>query len=172
MATKALFITVKELKQKSIIDGSVDSNKITQFIEIAQDTHIQNYLGGKLYKKLQALIVANEIDLAENSDYKDLLVDYIKPMLIWFTQSTYIPYSIYQINNGGMYKHRSENSDSANKEEVDYIVQRTRDTAEFYTKRFLDFICMNSNLFPEYTSNQQSDMSPDRDVNYTGGWYV
>ena len=55
--SKALFITTKDLKQRSIISGNVDPDKIVQFIEVAQDTHIQNYLGGKLYKKIQVFNV-------------------------------------------------------------------------------------------------------------------
>ena len=54
MANKALFISINDLKRKSIIGGDVDSDKLIQFIEVAQDTHIQNYLGGKLYDKLVA----------------------------------------------------------------------------------------------------------------------
>ena len=57
MAQKALFITIQDVKQKSIISGNVDPDKIVQFVEVAQDTHIQNYLGGTLYKKLQTLII-------------------------------------------------------------------------------------------------------------------
>ena len=44
MAKKALFISVDDLKKKSIIDGNVDSDKILQFVEVAQDTHIQGYI--------------------------------------------------------------------------------------------------------------------------------
>ena len=172
MSLKALFISVTDLKKKSIIDGNVDSDKIVQYIEIAQDIHIQNYLGGSLYKKLQELIIAGTITDVANADYKTLLDDYVKPMLIWYTQATYIPYSMFQVNNGGLFKHRGENSDTASKEEMEYLVQRTRDTAEFYTKRFLDYICNYSNLYPEYTSGANEDMDPDRDVNYTGGWFV
>ena len=53
MANKALFVSIADIKKKSIISGNVDPDKIVQFVEVAQDTHIQNYLGGKLYKKLQ-----------------------------------------------------------------------------------------------------------------------
>ncbi len=172
MSLKALFISVGDLKKKSIIDGNVDSDKIVQYIEIAQDIHIQNYLGGSLYKKIQSLIVEGTINEEVNVNYKTLLDDYVKPMLIWYTQATYIPYSMFQVNNGGLFKHRGENSDTATKEEMEYLVQRTRDTAEFYTKRFLDYICNYSNLYPEYTSNANEDMYPDKDVNYTGGWFI
>lgn len=172
MARKALFITVGELKRKSVIDGGVDSDKIVQYIEIAQDTHIQNYLGGTLYKKIQQLVVDGEINLSANSHYKLLIDDYIKDMLIWFTQSTYLPFSMFTINNGGVYKHISENSDSASKEEVDGLIQRCRDMAEFYTKRYMDYMCNNSNLYTEYSNNDEGEMYPDKDLSYSGGWVL
>jgi len=172
MAKKALFISIDDLKKKSIIDGNVDSDKILQFVEVAQDTHIQNYLGGALYGKIQDLIVAAEINDVGNAVYKTLLTDYVKPMLIWYAQATYLPFSLFQLKNGGLYKHTSENADTVSKDELDYIIQRTRDNAEFYTKRFLDFMCANSNDYPEYTSNTTGDMYPDKTVNYSGGWYI
>ena len=76
----ALFVSPKYIKRKSIIDGDVDADKIVQFIETAQDIHIQNYLGTNLYKKLQSLIIAGTINDVGNADYKLLLDDYIKPM--------------------------------------------------------------------------------------------
>ena len=54
--SKALFITMTELKRKSIIDGALDTDKLIQFVEVAQDIHIQNFLGTKLYEKIQSLI--------------------------------------------------------------------------------------------------------------------
>ena len=58
---KALFITLDELKRKSIIDGNVDTDKLIQFVEVAQDTIIQNYLGGKLYTSLQSQVINNNL---------------------------------------------------------------------------------------------------------------
>ena len=172
MAKKALFISVDDLKKKSIIDGNVDSDKILQFVEVAQDTHIQNYLGTDLYNKLQDLIVYAEINDVGNANYKTLLDTYIKPMLIWYTQATLFPFLSVQIKNGGVYKHSSENSEAAGKDELEYLIQRCRDNAEFYTKRFIDYMCAYSNLYPEYITNSDGDMSPDRNVNYSGGWLL
>ena len=169
---KALFISVADLKKKSLIDGNVDSSKIVQYIEVAQDIHIQNYLGGRLYDKLQTIIVDKTILDVINEDYKTLLDDFIKPMLVWYTQATILPYSAFTLKNGGLHKHVSENAESVSKDEVTYLAQRMNDTAEFYTKRFLDYMCANNNKFPEYSSNNSEDMYPDKNVNYTGGWYV
>ncbi len=164
---KALFITVIDLKRKYIIDGNLDADKVIQFIEVAQDTHIQNYLGTDLYNKLQTLITTgNDINNPANAHYKSLLTTYIKPMLIWFTQSNYLPFAMYQIGNGGVFKHRSENSDSVTQEEVAMLINKVSETAEFYTRRFIDYMTYNSTLYPEYNSNSNEDMYPDKDVNF------
>ncbi len=65
---KALFISIADLKAKSIIDGNTDADKLIHQIEVAQDMHIQNYLGGKLYDKLQALILSGDI----GNPYEDI----------------------------------------------------------------------------------------------------
>lgn len=163
MAT-ALFITTQDLKRNTIIDGNVDVDKFIQFIKIAQEIHIQNYLGGALYKKIAEDIVAGNLQ----GDYLTLVQDYLKDMLIHFAMVDYLPFSAYQVANGGVFKHTSENSVSATKNEVDYLVDKHRDFAQFYTKRFLDYMCFNNSKFPEYNENQNGEMYPDHDANFVG----
>jgi RNAse (barnase) inhibitor barstar len=161
---KALFISIADLKAKSIIDGNTDADKLIHQIEVAQDMHIQNYLGGRLYDKLQDLILSGDIDLPANSDYKDLRDDYIKPMLIWFTQLEYLPFAMFKIDNGGINRHRGQESDTVDFRDVDRMQSKITDRAEFYTKRFIDYICFNSQKFPEYNNNSNGDMYPDKDA--------
>jgi hypothetical protein len=165
---KALFIGNKDLVRNTIIDGNVDVNKFKQFIKLAQDIHIQNYLGTDLYDKLQALILAGELNETDNPDYLTLVNEYLKPMLIHFAMVDYIPFSAYQIANGGVFKHSSENSETASKQEVDYLIERHRSFAEFYTRRFIDFMVYNQSKYPEYYSNSEDDMYPDRNANFSG----
>ena len=169
---KAIFITANDLKRYSVVNGNVDNDKFMQFIEISQDIHVQNYLGTDLYNKYQTLIIDNTINDVGNAKYKTLLDTYIKPFTIHWALVEYLPYAAYTVANGGVYKHTSENAETINKDELDYIIQRTRDNAEFYTKRFIDFMCANSTLYPEYLTNSNGDMHPDKDVNYSGGWLI
>jgi hypothetical protein len=161
---KALFISRTDLVKNSIIDGNTDTDKFIQFISIAQDIEIQNYLGTDLYNKISADIIAGTL----SGDYLNLVNDYVQPMLIWWAQVNYIPYAAYQIKNGGVFKHTSENSESASKSEVDYLVEKARNTAEYYTRRFIDYMSFNDNLFPEYRSNSDSDVYPDTDSLFNG----
>ncbi len=167
MAT-ALFISRTDLVKNSIIDGNVDTDKFIQFVKIAQEIHIQNYLGSKLYDKISADIIADSL----TGNYLSLVTDYIQPMLIHYAMVDYLPFAAYQVKNGGVFKHTSENSESATKDEVDFLVQKQRDFAEYYTRRFVDYICFNSNKYPEYTNNQNGDMYPDRDVDSFSSWVL
>lgn len=163
---KALFITTEDLRRKSIVGGVVDADKFVQFIEVSQDIHIQNYLGTKLYEKIQDLIIEQTIDEVENVNYKELLNEYITPMLIWFAQSDYYMFASYQVSNGGVFKHRSESSDSVSMQEVKYLVENSRNKAEFYTRRFVDYMTFHSSDFPEYNEANNEGMYPDKSDNF------
>ena len=162
MAT-ALFISRTDLVKNTIIDGNVDTDKFIQFIKIAQEIHITNYLGSKLYDKISADIVADTL----TGDYLSLVKNYIQPMLIHFAFLEYLPFASFQIKNGGVFKHSSESSESVSKSEIEFLIQKQRDFSEYYTRRFVDYICFNSAKFPEYLNNSGSDIDPDKDVNPT-----
>jgi len=86
-------------------------------------------------------------------------------MLIHYAMVDYLPFAAYQVKNGGVFKHRSENAETASKDEVDFLVSKERDFAEYYTRRFIDYMCFNGTLFPEYTANVNSDVYPEKDTN-------
>jgi len=80
----------------------------------------------------------------------------------------YLPFAAYTIKNGGIYKHVSETAETVTKEEVDYLVQKELDIAEYYTRRFIDYMSFNQSKFPEYTSNSNDDIYPSHDANFNG----
>ena len=163
MAT-ALFISRTDLVKNSILDGNIDTDKFIQFIKIAQQIDVRNYLGSELYNRISNDITNSTL----SGNYLTLVNDYIQPMLIHFAMVQYLPFAAYQIKNGGIYKHQSENAESVNKDEVDYLVQKERDFAEYYTKRFIDYMAFNQTLFPEYTSNSNDDIYPDTNDLFNG----
>ncbi len=168
MAT-ALFITREDLVRNSIIDGNVDYDKIIQFVKVSQEIDIQNLLGTDLYNKISADIISGAGGGAGlTGNYLTLVNDFVQPTLIWFAQMNYIPFSAYTIAKGGVYKHQAENSQTVDKNEVDYLVSKAREYANYYSTRLVDYLCFNSSLFPEYTSNTDNDISPDSDTTFNG----
>jgi hypothetical protein len=165
MAT-TLFINRTDLIRNSIMDGNIDTDKFIQFIKIAQEIDVQQIMGTKMYDGLTAAIP--NIDLPANARWKTVLDDYIAPMLIWYAQSNYMPFAAYQIKNGGVFKHTSENSQSVDKNEIDFLVEKARTNAEWYSRRFIDFMSFNQTTYPEYTSNINDDIYPSNDATFNG----
>ena len=163
MAT-GLFITRTDLARHTILNGNVDTDKFIQFIKIAQEMHIQNYLGTALYNKIESDVIANTLA----NPYLDLVKDYVQPMLIHFAMVDYLPFASYEVKNGGLFKHKSETSDSVSKDETDFLTQKHRNFADFYTRRFIDYMSFNQSTFPEYFSGTNDDMYPDRNANFVG----
>jgi hypothetical protein len=243
---EALLITRNDVVKFTAMNGNVDTDNFIQFVKIAQDIHIQNFLGTDLLQKLQAeIILANsgiptaitvseqgtgytmgtgvtttggtgtgltlditaagglvtdaDIDTAGTgykvndvividggnddaeitidtlysipTDYNNLLVTYVKPMLIHWAMVEYLPFAAYTIANKGVYKHNSENATNVEKVEIDFLIEKERSIAQHYTERFIEHISFNNDKFPEYNSNSNGDMYPDTNNNYQG-WYL
>ena len=243
---EALLITRQDVVKFTAMNGNVDTDSFIQFVKIAQDIHIQNFLGTDLLQKLQAeiilatsgiptaitvtnqgtgyttatgvtttngtgtglklnitasggLITNATINTAGTgykvndgitvdggnddaiirisaiytipTDYNNLLVNYIKQMLIHWAMVEYLPFAAYTIANKGVYKHNSENATNVEKVEIDFLIEKERSIAQHYTERFIEHISFNNDKFPEYNSNSNGDMYPDTNNNYQG-WYL
>ena len=164
---EALLITRDDLVRFTSVNGNVDTDKFIQYIKIAQDIHIQNYLGTELLNKIKADIIATTL----SGDYETLVNTYIKPMLIHWAMVEYLPFAAYTIANKGVYKHDSENATTVEKNQVHFLVEKQRQIALYYTQRFVDYINFNTASFPEYNSNSNGDMYP-RGENNLNGWYL
>ncbi len=164
---EALLIGKADLQSYTALNGNVDTDKIVQFIKIAQDIWVLQYVGTDLMTKIKADIVASTL----SGNYATLVNTYLKPMLIHFTMVEYLPFAAYSISNKGLYKHSSENAEIVSKEEVDYLVEKEKRIAENYAQRFLDYMCLNEALFPEYQSNGTGDVYPQQ-KNYLSNWYI
>ena len=162
---EAILITRKDVVKFTAMNGAVDTDKFIQYIKIAQDVHVQNYLGTDLLESIQAKIIAGTL----TGDYLSLVTDYVKPLLCHWAMVEYLPFAAYTIANKGVYKHSSENAENVSKEEVDFLIEKERTTAQYYTDRFIDYMSFNaSSKFPEYYSNNNEDIFPDKDANFSG----
>lgn len=164
---EALLVTRKDIVKFTAMSGNVDIDKYIQYIKIAQDKHIENYLGTDLIDKIKQHIIDD--DLA--GDYLTLVNDWVKPCLIHWAMVEYLPFAAYSIANKGVFKHSSENAENATKEEVDYLLEKERNTAQYYTDRLIDHLSFNAgSKYPEYYTNNNEDVNPDKDL--FGGWVL
>ena len=145
----ALFISRNDIIKQTPLQGSIDADRLLSFIRTAQERYILDLLGTVLYYKLQEEIIAGTIS---NLDiyYQDLINDHIKPTLIWYAMGEYLPFSGVQFKSEGAVKHESEQSKAVNKNEIDYLLQKATDNAEYYATRMQNYLIAYSNQIPEY----------------------
>lgn len=154
-----------DLVRHTSLNGNVDTDKFIQYILRAQEIHIQQILGTDLYEKIQTDIENNQLA----GDYLSLVTTYIKPVLIHAAMVQYLPFAAFTIGNKGIFKHTTENGETASKNEVDYLVEKERDIMQFYVDRLTDFLNFHApSKFPEYYTNNNEDVKPLYGQNYEG----
>ena len=162
-----LFVNEDKLKSSTAINYNVDTTFLLPFLKIAQDKHLQIILGTKLYDKLQNDIAG--VDGATLTGvYKTLVDDYIQDAIIHYALVEALPFISFQIKNGSITQKNSENGTAATRQDVDYLVQKERDSAEFYGQRIVEYLCNDSGSFPEYSQNTGADLNPISNAYYTG----
>ncbi len=162
-----LFVNEDKLKSSTAINYNVDTAFLLPFLKIAQDKHLQIILGTKLYDKLQDDIAG--VDGATLTGvYKILVDDYIQDAIIHYALVEALPFISFQIKNGSITQKNSENGTAATRQDVDYLVQKERDSAEFYGQRIVEYLCNDSSSFPEYSQNTGADLNPISNAYYTG----
>ena len=125
---------------------------------MCQDIYVQPKLGTTLFDELKAQIIANTLTTANQT----LLDDYIQPEA---------PTAIsYKFLNKGLMQQSSENASTSSLDEINFISQKYRDKAEWYTERMIRFLCENSSDYVAYASpgSGLDVMQPETEVYSTG----
>lgn len=161
---RALLITVDDVLRFSNINGNVDTDKIIQFISIAQDLHIEQILGTDLLAKIEADIISSG---APAGNYLTLTNNWIKKALIHWTIVEFLSSHGVQVSNGGLFRHQPENANPITEAEAFTLIDKYRNYATYYSNRLHDYLCNNSTLFPEYNSNSNEDIRPNGSNNFT-----
>lgn len=163
-----LFITRNDIIKQTPLQGAIDSDKLLPFMRTAQEKYILNLLGTVLYNKLQDDI---ESSTPFTGKYAELMEDYVKPTLIWYACVEYIPFSGISFKSEGSFKHQSEQSISPGKNEIDYLLSKALNNADYYATRLQDFLIAYSVQIPEFLESvgNATQIYPDQTNQYYGG---
>tara|TARA_R110002012_G_scaffold8991_1_gene41344 strand:+ start:141 stop:647 length:507 start_codon:yes stop_codon:yes gene_type:complete len=165
---QVLFINRDDLVRFTSANGNIDTDKFIQYIFIAQEIQIQRFLGTELYEQLETKISGGTL----TGHYLTLVTDYIKPALCHWAMVEFLPFGAYSISNNGIYKNTSENAVNADKNEVDFLIEKERTTAQYFSNRLIDYLQDNASAhFTEYYANSFPDIYPDDTANF-GGWQL
>jgi len=166
----ALFITRNDIIKNSPLQGAIDADALLPFVRTAQDKYLKNLLGTVLFEYLQAQITADTFDTL-SSYYQVLMNDHIKYTLIWYAVTEYVPFSNIQFRSNGAIKLVSEQGSAPGKNEMDYLLQKAQDNAEYYSLRLQNYLIAYSQQIPQYLQSvgNQTMIYPDMTNQYFGG---
>jgi len=163
---KALFISENYLKSVTAISANVDVRDLLPFVEQAQDIHIQDALGSKLYDALMQAIVDSNV----SADRAELL-EQVRPCLAYYAMHAALPFINFKVRNVGVVKQQGENTQNADLGEMKYLRGEVKDTAEYYLRRLNRYLCNESSKFPEYRSPDAKGVLPGQ-RDYTCDLYL
>jgi len=163
-----LLITRNDIIKNTPLGGAVDADALLPFIRTAQEKYILNLLGTVLYNKLQDDV---ESQTAFTGYYQTLVEEYVKPTLIWYGCVEYIPFSAISFKSAGAVKQNSETGVSPSKTEVDYLLSKALNNADYYSTRLQDWLIANNTNVPEYneSTGDSTMIYPDQSNQYFGG---
>jgi hypothetical protein len=152
------------------LQGAIDADALLPFCRTAQDKYLKNLLGTVLFDYLQAQITANTFG-SLSSYYQDLMDDHIKYTLLWYACVEYIPFSSVQFKSNGAVKQQSEQGIAPAKSEIDYLLNKALNNADYYALRLQNYLIAYSNNIPQYleTVGNQTQIYPDQSNQYFGG---
>lgn len=170
MSTYPLFITRNDIIKNTPLGGAIDADALLPFVRTAQDKYLLNLLGTVLFYYLQEKIkdgTFNQLD----EYYQDLMDNHIKYVLIWYACVEYIPFSSVQFKSNGAVKQQSEQGLAPSKGEVDYLLNKALNNADYYATRMQDFLIAYNTKIPQYYESvgNATQIFPDMSNQYFGG---
>jgi hypothetical protein len=165
MATKVKFISTDKLREYSIIEKDVQDESLKVAIYKAQTVHVQKILGSSLYQDLYNKIsggtLTSSVDLT-------LMNDHVVPLTVEYASYEWHKHSAYKSANEGIMKPRNEHYDSADLDEVKWVMEGIKETAEILRAKTIDFLCDNANDYPAYKDSTDDFLDPSEG----GGFYM
>jgi hypothetical protein len=164
----ALLISRDDIIKNTPLQGAVDADALIPFVRTAQDKYLKNLLGTVLFDFYQTRIKNN---ITITGKHKELLDEHIKYVLLWYAAVEYIPFSAVQFKSNGAVKQISEQAVAPSKSEIDYLLGKAKENAEYYALRLQNFCISFSQDIPQYLESvgNQTQIYPDQSNQYFGG---
>ena len=164
--SKVYLITAEYIKQNSQINENVDEKILNPLILTVQDMHIHPAIGTGLFNQLKTQISGNGL----SNDNKTLLDNYIIPCMIYWVMYD-APFDLtYKFMNKSVVKRNSDNSNSADINELITIANKYKEKAEFYLERLNRFLVANATTYPLFLNpgNGIDTLIPNHEAYQTG----
>jgi hypothetical protein len=164
-----ILITLEDILHYTSVSGSIDEYKVNPHIYNSQILYLEPILGSSLYERIITLVETDSI--SGETNYKTLLDSYITPSLVFHTMELFVPMNSFLISEGGTFQFQPTNANPTSQSEIDRLSNKYRTIADKYDSKLVAYLCKNSSLFPEYTTNTGL-VDKAETTNRSSGWYL
>jgi hypothetical protein len=162
LPTQVIFIDSDYIKAYSQV-GNIDEKYFLPAILTAQDKYLQPILGTNLYDYLKTNIASLP------TAYATLMDNYIRRAVMYWSLVEVYPYLSNKLLNSSISQISGDNATPISKSEVDSLIAKERNNAQFYSERLIDYLTNNRSTLTEYSGGSGADMSPIDTVYYENG---
>lgn len=151
MIYNVLLISEQKLKDNSPINDNVDSSEMRYAIQMAQNIFVQESLGTNFYEQILEQVQNGDINQIQHIKNKELLNNFIQPMLIAFAYYLVLDNFFVKFVNIGLQQFRSEQSSNIGIKEFQYLKTEAKQRAEFLDNLLRRHLVFNNADYPAYT---------------------
>jgi len=156
---EVLLVSEEKLKSFTSINNNVSPLDLIPYVLSSADIYLQNYIGATYYMQLKEQVRTNTVSV----DNKFLLDNYIGSALCNWALAMALPWLKYKIFNKSVLSPSSESADSITLDELNFLIEQARGTAETYTKRMIEWMVLHPGAYPAYiTPNVLDGQLPER----------
>ena len=156
---EVLFVSEEKLKSFTSINNNTSPLDLIPYVLQAQDIYLQNYIGATYYMQLKEQVRTSTVD----ADNMFLLDNYIGSALCNWALAMALPWLKYKIFNKSVLSPSSESAESITLDELNFLIEQARGTAETYTKRMIEWMVLHPGAYPAYiTPNVLDGQLPER----------
>ena len=154
------FVTENYLKNNTPITKNVDVNDVMPYVATQSRLRIAPILGKYFYDDLLTKYNAQTL----SSDEEDL-VEYIQPVIAWYSAEDAVFGLSYQLKNKGVQVQFGDYSTNVSQSEISFNMEHYNQKAQIYEKDLIAWLLDNKALFPNFTSdsNKSSIIKPVND---------
>jgi hypothetical protein len=161
---EVLFVSEEKLKSFTSINNNVSPLDLIPYVLQSQDLYLQNFIGATFYFQLKEQVLTGTVSTANQF----VLDNYIGGALCNWALQIALPFLKYKIFNKAVLAPTSENSDAVTLEEIKFLQEQCRDTAQFYMKRCVEWMTLHPAGYPLYiTPNVLDGILPQRGNPYS-----
>jgi len=136
-----LFLTVQELKDSTPLQSNLDEKVLNQCIQEYQDLELQPLLGKDLFQRLSNTLVSGAtISGYTYSDEDSLLLDYIKPIMVYGALLFSITPISLKVTNKGVQKLTDANAVAGASNDIEALKSAYTTKLDGYKKRLIDLM--------------------------------